>query len=86
MLALADTKEIFEQLADTDGSMGVVTLIETHDAWVNNAAVISQISLAMRAQLARTHRSDPLMRRIERQRKALAAMVVMVPGRVGAVG
>jgi hypothetical protein len=79
MNRLCDTKEIFAQLADTDGSNGVKTLIETHDAWVHNEAVLEQISVAMRAQLARAQRSDALTRRIERQRDALANLVVRRP-------
>lgn len=86
MNRLCDTKEIFAQLADTDGSEGVKTLIETHDAWLHSDAVLEQISVAMRAQLARAQRSEPLARRIERQRDALARLVVRRPQQARSAG
>jgi len=86
MNRLCDTKQIFEQLADTDGSHGVKTLIETHDAWVHNEAVLSQISVAMRAQLARTHRPDAVARRIQQQRETLARLVLGRPQRSRSAG
>jgi hypothetical protein len=77
---------MFGQLADTDGAQGVKTLIETHDAWVNNAAVLSEITAAMRAQLARTQRAESVTRRILRQRDVLARLAVGLPKRARSAG
>ena len=47
MRQLSHTKEIFEQLADTDGSAGVQTIIANHDAWVQNVAVQKSITVML---------------------------------------
>ena len=76
MNLIADSREIFAQLADVDGTYGVATLVETHDAWIHSPAVQIEVSAAMRAQLARTPRPESVLRRIIRQRDALAALVI----------
>jgi hypothetical protein len=86
MDAFSDSKAIFEQLADTDGAMGVRTVIENHDAWVQNAAVQLNITAAMRAQLARTPRPEIVNRRIELQRQKLQSLVTRLPIRLSSAG
>ncbi|MGN6366981.1 MAG: hypothetical protein ACTHN5_01845 [Phycisphaerae bacterium] len=86
MDALTDSKAIFEQLSDTDGAEGVRTVIENHDAWLQNAAVQLNITAAMRAQVARTPRPEIVNRRIELQRQKLQALVTRLPIRLSSAG
>jgi hypothetical protein len=86
MDAFTDSKAIFEQLGDTDGAAGVRTVIENHDAWLQNAAVQLNITAAMRAQVARTPRSEIVNRRIELQRQKLEALVTRLPIRLSSAG
>jgi hypothetical protein len=86
MRQLSHTKAIFEQLADTDGSMGVQTIIENHDAWVQNAAIHLKITAAMRAQLARSPRPEIVTRRIELQRQKLESLITRLPIRISSAG
>jgi hypothetical protein len=85
MNRLADSKSIFEQLADTDGQ-GVQTLIETHDAWVHNTAVLAQITAALRAQLAQTPRPASVSRRLAEQQHALQPLVITIRRRLATAG
>ena len=82
----SDTKGIFEQLADTDGSTGVHTVIENHDAWLHNAAVQLHITAAIRTQLARSPRPEITARRIELQRQKLQSLVTRLPIRLSSAG
>jgi hypothetical protein len=82
MQPLADTKAIFEQLADTDGADGVHTIIENHDAWLHNAAIHIQINAAMRAQLARAPRPEIVSHRIQTQRQKLQSLITRLPMRL----
>jgi hypothetical protein len=86
MRQFSHTKEIFEQLAETDGSAGVQTIIANHDAWVQNAVVQKSITVALRTQLARMPRTEMVTRRIAQQRKLLASLVVTLPARVSSAG
>jgi hypothetical protein len=86
MRQLSHTKEIFEQLAETDGSAGVQTIIENHEAWVQNASVQQSIGVALRTQLARMPRAEMVTRRIAQQRRVLASLAVMLPVRVSSAG
>jgi hypothetical protein len=86
MRQLSHTKEIFQQLADTDGSAGVQTIIENHDAWVRNAAVQSSITLALRTQLARMPRPEMVTRRIAQQRHLLASLSILLPAQAASAG
>jgi hypothetical protein len=79
MDAFKDSREIFRQLADVDGNAGVRTLIETHDAWVHNTAVLTQIDAVVRMQVARSPRPESIEDRIARQRQALSALVMKLP-------
>lgn len=86
MQGISDSKAIFEQLADTDGAQGVRTVIENHEAWLQNTAVQLNISAAMRAQLARMPRPELVSRRIEKQRQALQSLVTRLPLRLSSAG
>jgi hypothetical protein len=86
MRQLTDTRDIFAQLADTDGSSGVEMIVENHDAWVNNDAVMGKVSAAMRVQLARTPRPERVTQQISRQRSALAGLVTTLPARLSNAG
>ncbi len=82
MRNLSNTKAIFQQLGDTPGTMGVKSIIENHDAWVNNAAVQLEITAAMRLQLARQPRGAQVAARIEAQRQRLQSLVTTLPRRI----
>ncbi|HUO10849.1 MAG TPA: hypothetical protein VM008_21280 [Phycisphaerae bacterium] len=82
MQPFSHTRDIFEQLADTDGATGVRTIIENHDAWLNNSAVQHHINAAIRTQLARSARAEIVTRRIELQRQRLQALITRLPIRL----
>ena len=86
MDSFSDSKAIFEQLSDTDGAMGVQTVIENHDAWVQNAAVQLNITAVMRAQVTRAPRPELVNRRIELQRQKLESLVTRLPIRLSSAG
>ena len=83
---LSDSKEIFAQLAETDGAMGVQAIMENHDAWVHNEGVLRAITAAMRVQLERAPRGEIVSRKIARQRQSLAGLVTGVVGRMSSAG
>ena len=86
MEPLSNTKAIFEQLADTDGSEGVHTIIENHDAWLHNTAIQIKIDAAMRAKLARAPRPESVSRQIDLQRRKLQCLVTRLPLRISSAG
>jgi hypothetical protein len=77
---LADSQDVFAQLAVTDGNGGVKTMIENHDAWTHAEQVQAAMDAAVRAHLQR-----PLdvarQARIARQRDALARLTTRLPAR-----
>ena len=73
------SKALFRQLADAPGPSGVKTLIENHDAWLNNTAIQSEISVALRHQLTHTPRPTETAQRITNQRRALAVLAIPLP-------
>ena len=86
MDAFRDTQDIFEQLARTDGSGGVKTIIENHDAWTHNTAIEQALSAAVISRLAHMPRDPAREARIERQRHALASLSVRLKSRYSSAG
>jgi hypothetical protein len=79
--ALGQTREIFTQVADTDGAAGVRVVIETHDAWMQGAEVLVGLTPALRAQVERMSRPAAVAARIARQRAALTPLVTRIGAR-----
>jgi hypothetical protein len=89
MSSLDDSKQIFQQLAHADAAGpggGVHTVIENHDAWSQNGAILSQLSLALRSSLGHAPRGKPTAQRIAIQRGRLRTLATILPARLPAVG
>ncbi len=86
MRTLSDSKAIFQQLAATPGSMGVQTIIENHDAWLNNSSIMREVSAAMRAQITAAPRHVAISQRIQEQRTRLQSLVTRLPIRIASAG
>ena len=77
-MELYDAQDVFAQIASTDGSGGVKTIIENHDAWTRCESVQAAVTAAVRARLERPLDAGREAR-ISRQRAALAPLVTRLP-------
>ena len=83
---LDDSKLIFRQLAHIDAGNAVRVVIENHDAWFKSPSVLSQLTVAVRTQLARTPRPANVAQRIALQQTRLQSLAISLPVRVSAAG
>jgi hypothetical protein len=89
MSCLDDSKLIFQQLARADSAGpggGVHTVIENHDAWGHNTAILGQLSVALRSHLAHGARAKPAGQRIALQQSRLQGLAVVLTEKLPAAG
>lgn len=85
-IARTHSKAIFRQLSQTEGATGVKTIIENHDAWLHNADVQAEITVATRLAVLNRPRGEVTAQRIARQRQSLAALTTRLPHRLSHAG
>ena len=85
-MQIGQSRDIFAQVAEVDGSAGVRVIIETHDACLHAPEATLGVTAATRLSIERMSRPVGVAERIGLQRERLSPLVTALRGRAVQAG